>query len=401
MWRKSLVNTLIQIGGKGITLGSSLIITAWLTRKLGVEGYGNYALILSMVLLLDSLADWGTGVIGVREASREEDFESEIYGCLLWLRMGLSGVAVLAGLGLMILYPGLASLKAEFAVALGMVVVGSWLGGVGIIFQTRLKWGWKTACEILYPVSFMVMIVTSRGPLTLLLTMKLYVIARVLALIAAVMIVVVMEKIDWKKMLIVRGWRIKKLWLAAWPMGLYLMIFATYDRGVDLMMINSWRGSAEVAWYGLAYKIFANLTMPAFFLVSSIFPLLVKTGADRIYKLAKIWLSVGAILLVLVVWVTAPAMVAIIAGGRFEPAVGVLRVLALALPFSYLNHLYGFDLISREGQGQMLKWGLVSLVINVGLNSLFITNYGMMAAAVVTVITEMSMWVMLSRSKRI
>jgi len=57
--------------------------------------------------------------------------------------------------------------------------------------------------------------------------------------------------------------------------------------------------------------------------------------------------------------------------------------------FSYIGHLVGFALIAEGGQKEMLKLGLVALVVNMGLNIALIPSFGMMAAAWVTVFTEM------------
>jgi len=65
MFKKSLWNTWVQILAKVVTVFISLVVTAILTRKLGPISYGSYTLITSVFLLLDSLADFGSKVIGV------------------------------------------------------------------------------------------------------------------------------------------------------------------------------------------------------------------------------------------------------------------------------------------------------------------------------------------------
>jgi O-antigen/teichoic acid export membrane protein len=69
-----------------------------------------------------------------------------------------------------------------------------------------------------------------------------------------------------------------------------------------------------------------------------------------------------------------------------------------ALVFSYFGHLFGFSLISRDGQKEMMKLGMVVLFFNLVANLIAIPRLGIVGAAVVTVLTEaLGMMLMLYR----
>lgn len=176
-------------------------------------------------------------------------------------------------------------------------------------------------------------------------------------------------------------------------MGVYLLIFSAYDRAVDSLMIQRYFGAREVAWYGLAYKIYGVLIQPAYFLVNGIFPMLSKkekqSTPNNLFKTSGIILFISSILIILGVWLMAPLMVSILAGSEFAASVGVLRILIVALLFAYMGHLVGFTLISKEGQKDMLGLGLIILFFNLIGNLFAIPYYGIMGAATVTVFTEM------------
>jgi len=184
------------------------------------------------------------------------------------------------------------------------------------------------------------------------------------------------------------GWILRE----SWPMGLYLLIFTSYDKAVDSMIINYYWGAGSVAWYGLAYKIYGNLIMPAYFFVSNVFPILsVKNiNKNKIFGKSLLILSIMASVLVLLMWVLAPWAIRILAGSEFGDSVEVLRILLLALGFAYVGHIVGFTLISEGGQKEMLKVGLGALLINLVLNFMLIPYFGIIAAAWVTVLTEAS-----------
>lgn len=174
-------------------------------------------------------------------------------------------------------------------------------------------------------------------------------------------------------------------------MGLYLLVFSAYDRAVDSLMIQRYFGAREVAWYGLAYKIYGVLIQPAYFLVNGIFPILSSKNNknNKIFNLSAGILLLSSILIIFGVWLMAPLMVSILAGSEFAASVGVLRILIVALLFAYMGHLVGFTLISKEGQKDMLGLGLVILIFNLMGNLMAIPRFGIMGAATVTVATEM------------
>ena len=214
-------------------------------------------------------------------------------------------------------------------------------------------------------------------------------VARVLSLGVGVKLFLGLWKVDLKKVFKVSGDELRQILKKSWPMGVYLLIFTSYDRAVDSLMIDRILGVEAVAWYGLAYKVYGVLIQPAYFFTTSVFPMM-SAGRSRLklfLKSAAVLIS-GLVFLVPVIYWLAPGIIEILTGGGYEASVGVLRVLLIALVFSYFNHLNGFTLISRGGQKQMLGLGLVTLLFNLGANLWMIPRYGVKGAAIVTALTE-------------
>lgn len=381
MLKKPIVNTIWQILGKGLTVGVSLVTTGILTRMLGSKGYGELVLISSVFIFLDSLADFGTKIIGVRELTKGR----RVFWQTGWLRLMMTGVAFTAGLTLILFWDGFSQIRTEAVVALLMIWLTSMAGSVEIVMQSRMRMDLKTIMDVAYPLLFLIGIIGWQARVNLMGVFWGYLAARAVSLgIGIVLIrpISPIKKIDWKK--------IKYLLGESWPMGMYLIVFAAYDRAVDSMMIERLVGIREVAWYGLAYKIYSNLVQPAYFLVVSVFPLLSARGEEKkkIFGETMRWLLGGAVGVMVVVGVMAPKIIEILGGSDFGPAVGVLRVLMGALFFAYIQHLIGFSLISRGGQKELLGVGLATLVFNIGANWWLIPRWGMMGAAGVTGATE-------------
>lgn len=395
MFKRLALNTGVQILGKAVMVVVSLITTGILTRRLGITVYGEYILITSLLIFFDSLADFGSSIIGVREASKVEDEKQrvKIWSNVAGLRLLTAIISLGLGLILIFSWSGLRELRSEAVLAWVMLVLTSLAGSLGIVWQTRIRMEAKVLVEVMFPTVFLLCLWGYKGEINLLWVFGVYLIARIVTLLWGWYLArgtINFRLID-KKI-------IRELVKVCWPMGVYLLIFSAYDRAVDSVIIKSYLGVAQVAWYGLAYKIYGVLIQPAYFLVSGIFPLL---SRKEIKKKNLFWISAGvllvaAITLMVGVWIFAPLMVQILAGSEFEATVGVLRILMVAMLFAYLGHLVGFTLISKEGQREMLGTGLVILIFNLVGNLIFIPSLGIIGAAWVTVTTELLSLILMS-----
>jgi O-antigen/teichoic acid export membrane protein len=404
MLKKPILNTLIQVGGKVVTVLLSLVTTAVLTRKLGVMVYGNYMLITSVFLLFDSLADFGTKVIGVREASRiTGEARKNIYVQVAWFRLVTSLLAFVAGLGLIIFWSGFATVRLEALIALSMISFTAMAGSLEIIFQTEMRMGVKVWMDILFPLIFVVVMLVWPKEINLIWVFTVYLVARIISLGLGVGLI---KKIIGKVKIEPGNFNFFKSFLKeTWPMGIYMILFSGYDRAVDSMLIRQFIGPEKLAFYGLAYKIYGNLIQPAYFFVNSIFPIM---SAKETNRRNLFWKSTGLIILGMLIvaptvyWL-APWIIQVLAGNQFGESVIILRILLIAMIFAYISHLVGFTLIAKGGQKQILIIGLMSLAINIIGNLIAIPRFGIEGAAWITVLTEglASVWMIIALKRSI
>jgi len=414
MFKRLAVNTGVQILGKAIMVLVSLITTGILTRRLGIEVYGQYIFITSILVFFDSLADFGTSIMGVREASRKEGEEQvKVWTNTLISRLIMAGLSLALGIIFIFSWNDFREIRIEAILAWVMILFTSLAGSLGVVWQTRIRMEIKVLIEVMFPTIFLLCLWIYGGNISLRWIFGTYLFARIITLTWGWWLgrgTIKFKLVD-KKL-------ISKILKISWPMGVYLLIFSAYDRAVDSLMIQRYLGAREVAWYGLAYKIYGVLIQPAYFLVNGIFPILsnpsplVKLGAspfnkgDLIKRKNLFWISaiilfLSSVLVIIGVWLMAPMMVSILAGSEFGASVGVLRILIVALLFAYMGHLVGFTLISKEGQKEMLGVGLIILIFNLIGNLVVIPRHGIMGAAMVTVLTEMlSLGLMTLRLKR-
>ena len=94
MWKKIAANTAYQLIGKVVSVASSMITVALVTRVLGVSQFGEYVLITTVPAFLYLLADFGLNAVFLRQIA-QDNHHVQKFGSLLFLRLGLSVVTFL------------------------------------------------------------------------------------------------------------------------------------------------------------------------------------------------------------------------------------------------------------------------------------------------------------------
>jgi O-antigen/teichoic acid export membrane protein len=100
-----------------------------------------------------------------------------------------------------------------------------------------------------------------------------------------------------------------------------------------------------------------------------------------LFLVAGIPVVVGGVIL-------APRLIELVAGEDFEGAVEPLQILLGAGTLAWVNGVFGYALIAKERQASALWLNVLGLSFNVGLNLALVPEYGIVAAAIVTVASE-------------
>ncbi len=169
--------------------------------------------------------------------------------------------------------------------------------------------------------------------------------------------------------------------------ALAVLLSALYFR-CDVYFIERWHGLDAVGLYNGAFRIVEALRL---------FPAAVMAVTFPAFCVARSWSPlrsvVGALLPVSVVLMTAlylvaPDLLGALYGPRFTIAAPALGVLALALPFFFVNYALTHQVIAWEGQRMYLRITAAALATNVIANLLLIPGDGLRGAAIATLITE-------------
>jgi len=387
---KVFAQTTIQIIGRILVVLASLLATAILTRFFGTSGYGDYIFITAAVFLFVSLADWGTGIISVREAAKRRKKEKEIFSQALFFRF-------LLALFLFFFFNFLIRILPQFKSLVGPATIASFLllslsirSSLQIIFQTKLRFEKLALVEISSSVLFLIFLlpVVWVWP-TLSFVFVALVSSSFLACILGFFLVrsLVSFVFSYKPKIL------KTLFWEALPTGALLFLFSIYTR-VDIFILKSLKGPEAVGIYGVSHKIYENLVLGAAYLMNALLPIISRLAKRPSKKLSLIYKKTFDVLVFfgLVVFLTifflAGLIVEIVAGGEFSASALVLRILVFGTFIAYLNHLTGYTLIALGKQKVSLLVAFFALLVNIFFNLLFIPQFSYLAASFSTVITE-------------
>jgi len=395
--KKIARNTLVQLVGKAITASSTLLVTMLVTRHFGPTGFGDFMIMITFPTLFWIMADFGFNATVIREISKKEENTQRYFSNLLLLRLGLAGLFTIVALVILRFLPYSPLVKLGASLNLGTLFLMAVFSSTQTLFQANSQQKFQVAAQVLgalLNLGLVAGLIHFSGDL-------LWVALGSLLgnLLMAVMGVFWARRfIDWRQ---IKWERVlaRKLLRLTLPIGLAL-IFDVLDFKIDSFMLSVLPlpggrvNSAVVGYYSTAFKILEVILTVPFFFMSAVYPLLVRKlqeswpAAEKLFRQSFLALLAVSVLGVVFGEALAPWVIHFLAGAEFGQAVPALKLLLLALPVFFITSLLMHTLLALERQRVLpLIYG-GALVVNLGLNFFFIPRYSLLAAAMITGITE-------------
>ena len=192
----------------------------------------------------------------------------------------------------------------------------------------------------------------------------------------------------------------------SWPLLFNALLLNLFFRA-DVFIIQASQGDTALGSYDAAYKFINMLPLiPAYFTLAA-FPLLSRYAASNSERLIDSY-RLAAKLLFIVAWpitigtmILAPDLIRVLAGESYLPNSAIaLRILIWFLPISYVNGITQYVLIAVNRQRTITIAFAMAVSFNLGANLVLVPMYGYVAAAAVTIATEVVLFVPLSISVR-
>lgn len=385
-------NSLVQFGGRGITMLVQLATLTLLSRYLGPDLFGHYQVVIAFLLMLN-LTDLGISTISARHLSTGEHDPEDVLGNVLAIRIVLTVISMALVM--------LVALVADYTRAerLGIAVASLSFPFMLLsntytaIFVARLRMEYAALAAVAQALTSLLLMgivaATSGGLIRML-------VAYDLGFLANSAVCVYFARKFVRPTLSIDRALVRRIVRDTAPLGAAIIVTSVYGR-IDIVLLRSFTSGDSVGYYAFAYRA-VDLAAPlSFLLIASVFPLLSRYHADaehqdfrRLYQRSHDILTMAGLSLLTMIVLFARPVVDIVGGGAYLPAVTSLRILAIAFGLIWLSNLADYGLIAVGQQRLSLYIAGGGLAVNLASNAVLIPLYGAEGAAVATVLTELA-----------
>jgi O-antigen/teichoic acid export membrane protein len=357
-------------------------------------------------LILATIAEWGLNIYLTREVARDPAAIDRTWGTGLVLRFAMALLVVPASLLIVVIFNALAGAG---VIPDGIDARGGWL--MLILALTVLPGAWSAAVTALFLATERPIVPAIVNLFTNIVSALLKIGAIVLglgiigvaagallaAIISAAMFAALLARsFGWPPLRYDRALA-RTMLRAGLPLMLNALLLAVFFR-FDVTIIRAFRAD-ELAPYEAAYKWVALTQILPPILINAVFPLFSRQAATDREGLRRAYDYLTRVLLLLAlpiaagVAILAPWAIALLGGWEYV-ALGApaLTMLIWYLPLSYVNGVTQYVLIALDRARTItLTFGLAA-AFNFGFNVFFVPRFGINAAAVATVLSEIVLY---------
>jgi O-antigen/teichoic acid export membrane protein len=383
---RAVVNTTLVLAARVVSRLVALVTVIVLARHLGDAEYGRYTTLIAYSAIVSVIADLGLSPLYTREAARSPGRIPDYLGTLLGGKVVLAVAASLV-LALALALANLGGLVVPGAALLVLTTYASLLRNT---FYARGRVEFE-ALAILAEISIQASLILAGARLGAGVAFFVWAYAASYAF-TCVYCLAVITVFGLGRPRVAFDAALFRSWLRlAVPFALGAFLTNLYFRA-DVTILQHFRPFQEVGWYTFAYKPFEALQFVPLAVQATVYPLLAVYHRDSRDRLGGAYARFFKILVVLGWPLTVGTFVLAVPVGRlfqlFPQSIPALRILALAIVFLFANSAFTAMLYAIDRQ-DLFAWTTgIAVVVNVGLNLVFIPLFGYLAASTITVVTE-------------
>lgn len=388
-----LANTGWLIGDRTLRYGLGFFVGAWMARYLGPEQFGVLNYVLAIVAILCPLIGNGLDNILIRELVQLPGQKYEILGTAFFMRLiGGFLVFIFSSIVAAALRPGdqqsliLVALLASSSLLLATDVIELW-------FQSQMLSKYAIFAKGL---AFLIILLVKAVLILYAAPLYSFIVAGCAeALLGAIGLVIYFQQTNGH----IRQFRasmtmFRSLIRKGWPLIL-VGLAAIICLRIDQIFIAQMLGDTEVGIYSAAAK-FTEFAYAVPALISiSVLPILVesRTKSDSLYeqRLQRFYdlMTLGSIAGSLLLAVSSKIVIALFFGAAFDGAALILAVQIWSSVFVFLAVASNQHFIIENRAEICLYRTLIGAAANIVLNLVLIPLYGIMGAAIASVVSNM------------
>lgn len=380
----------VQLVARILNLALGVVVTLVLVHALGSRGFGVWSTLFAISQIAGSLGDLGLNQLAVSRAAGDPDREAQWLGALLSLRALITiPITMVAITAIVLVAPPHARLA---GILLSLVLLVGAPSALTVIFQLRVRNDISIAIVTVNSVVWgaaVVVVALLSGSIT----------AFAAAFLAGAVLSTGLTVALARRTAAVHLRGTRRLWGDLLRIGVRLGaagILVTLYVKLDQILVFQIAGSRQAGLYGAAYRLLDQIQFIPISVMTTLFPLIASAYSrdrDRARDLLQVageYLTMASLPILAFTIVAAHPIVTTLLGPQFAPAAPAVPILAGAFVSISVGYLLGNMVVILEVQRQFLRYAAIALVINVMLNLLLIPHYGFLAAAWVTLFTEVT-----------
>lgn len=378
--------------GAGLLL--SLASVPLMIRHLGVDDYGRFVTISSIVFIIGGVTEAGLTNLGMREyATVSRDDRESLLRNIVGLRLTLTLGGVLLAVGI-----------AALAGSPSIIVTGTLVAGIGLLIgmiqqayavpiSVSLRLGIWSLIELLsravYTALLIGLVIVGAGLLPFLWAQS---VAGILML--AVTLAVIRREVPWRPSFDRARWlALLRLTL---PYAAAAAVGVIYFR-VTVILMSGLTSPEQTGFYSAALKIVEIPGQIPWILVTSAFPVLARAARDDHSRFRYALQRLFETNLIIGVWMTLCTIVGarfaieVVAGKGFGPAVPVLQIHALAIATTFVIATLAFALLSLHMHRALLISNAIAVVVAVVATLVLVPLFEARGGAVAPTAAELAL----------
>lgn len=369
--------TLWQVIGKMGAALFGLVAFSLLARTLSPSGMSAYSYIISISVLLFTIADVGMDALITRESAENRNTQAARYlGLRVILGSVMAGLCVLGGLPFML--AGVAQLF--------------FLLSNGLLAYQKGKKAFFLAAKLQVLLAVIMFVVIALGAL---LSASVHGFIALGGIASVIAFFIVKSQVALKIRLVpIRN--MKELFMTMVPYGLASLVSVAYLK-LDMVFLGYYfppETFSDVGLYAMAYRPFELAIVLGGLYTQTLLPYMALKKKDTVFiirSFIRTFSIAGTIGLLL--YIFAPHIVQFIGGPQYLDAVLSLRILSVAAIFTILAGYAYTIIIAHKEEKLILYSSMVTLLVNIILNILLIPSQSFLGASWATVCTQGTLFI--------
>ncbi len=387
--RRAALDIATQVIGRVGNLALGVVVTLILARALGEDSFGEWATIFAVTQIATNVGELGLNQVAVARAASDPQRAERWLGALLSLRLLIAlPTTLLALLGIALIAPN--STVALAGALIALTILANAPSAANAAFQLRVR------NDLTIAVITLGSIVWAAGAIAVA-AISGAIAAFAAAFLVTALVTTAATLVLARRLGPVRPLIDRELWRALLRVGLAVGaagIFVTLYVKLDQILVFELAGSAAAGLYGAAYRVLEQIQFIPSAVMTTLFPLIAAAHPHDLQRVRRLlqsaaeYLTMASLPALAFTIVASRQIVALLFGGSFAGAAPALPILMGAFVSISFGYLAGNMVLILELQRRFLRYAALGLLVNAVLNVALIPLYGFLAAAWITLATE-------------